>query len=295
MDTKEIINAYNKGHNIVIMPTKTHAPTGIQWSRWCDERQTPQELVGMMVKHPNYSNVGVICGYNNHIVLDFDSFEEYARYISAGYPIDTYAIRTGRGVHLHFRVRKLDKTIQYTHPSGCEVWVNSKFALIPPSIHKSGKPYTVHNDKPIMAIDCITSLGAARQAAERRNSGFAGVEQPENNQNNFSLSGACERSSLDALKLNTPISTILGDCSFTRSGQHHKLGFCPLHDDNHKSLSLHINTNKVRCKSQGCVLSNKWHSVIDLWMLVNGGTVGDAIKALQPEPTIDDLLGMVLQ
>ncbi len=277
--TQRAVIWWGKGYNVVLTPVGNQAK--ISWGRWIHNRQTLGQVSWMLDHSPEtYTNVAIITGFNGHLVLDCDKPGEYDALVTS-YPalLNTFTVKSGRegGYHIHLICDNLPDKLPAKHPLGAEVWSYGHFAQVPGSIHHSGIPYTVHTDKPFLHIASVKDVGIVEDLLtlprKKKNDSIQETEL-------FFFRGNTTSSITDKIKATIPASYVLGDCDFEQSGSEHLLGYCPFHEDNKRSLSIHTVSNKAKCKSPNCILSDSWHSVIDLYMIKNKATQAQAIAAL---------------
>ena len=91
-------------------------------------------------------NIAILTGWQNILVLDFDSPEAYACYHvyqleSNPKVLDTYRVMSNRGIHVYYY---LSEPIRLGSIQNAlfEVKSSGRLCTTPPSIHESGKPYT---------------------------------------------------------------------------------------------------------------------------------------------------------
>ncbi|MFH1134084.1 MAG: phage/plasmid primase, P4 family [Nanoarchaeota archaeon] len=92
-------------------------------------------------------NVGIVCGYGNLRVLDADDpafAEEMSRKVS------TFTVASSRGKHFYF-LTPYDQNHVLTGKRG-EFRAHDQQCAIPPSIHPTGKAYTVSRNLPIISM-----------------------------------------------------------------------------------------------------------------------------------------------
>jgi hypothetical protein len=102
-------------------------------------------------------NVGIICGKvsGNLVVMDLDgSFAIDAFDFQFPHLFNTYRVASGsgQGIHLYYYVGNLPPTTRITgsQHGNIELRANGCYVVAPPSIHPSGKPYTVAYAKDIL-------------------------------------------------------------------------------------------------------------------------------------------------
>jgi hypothetical protein len=99
-------------------------------------------------------NLGIITGWQNLVVVDFDNLEIYFTWRQL-YPIQTYQVLTGRGVHAYF---KIPGQVKSRKLYGVDIKASGGYVLAPPSIHPSRSVYQVLEDAPIMQVTSINDV-----------------------------------------------------------------------------------------------------------------------------------------
>lgn len=113
----------------------------------------------------NLRNIGLIVGWNNLVVIDFDDQSTYNKWLlwisrKGGYVLEvanrTYQVKTARGIHIYVYTK--DREVNRKLP-GIDIKAQGGYVLIPPSIHPSGVQYeAIDPMAPIMAIDNLSDV-----------------------------------------------------------------------------------------------------------------------------------------
>lgn len=206
-------------------------------------------------------NLGLICGWKNLVVLDFDDWPTYANWLSHHTEFETFTVLTARGLHLYYLTeqpatsRKLDRV---------DVKATG-FVLTPPSIHPSGIPYVaVDPTIPIRTVDLWELLPPAPD------SGSAYTEWETRTW----------RGNVDDL-----VSAIKDCCDivsvFVDAKPSSRRGWfvtrCPFHEDHNPSFWIDAEKQICGCFA-GC--TEKPMDVIDLHARLRGITNRQAIREL---------------
>lgn len=216
------------------------------------------------------SNIAVICGWQNLVIVDFDDLVAYDTWMQIygqeGWA-DTYTVCTGRGYHLYYYIEDIPAyTMKWT---GGEIKA-SGYCLCPPSIHPSGARYKATENE-IMDIGSIYDIlpeSVFRHEAEpcRR--------LPQNNP--FAPHPQGQYSSV---KDTARILSFFPDARRTGNGWY--TVYCPFHGDGtqrgHASGWIDDNRNRFGCHA--CI--NGSLSVIDFYMRLNGVDTATAIQELK--------------
>lgn len=146
------LNWLNRGIAVIPIGYKSKRPNRRflqSWDEYKTRLPTVQEINNWFVN--TYTNIAVICGWQNLVVLDFDKIESFWLWAGA-YSMDTYTVTTGRGCHLYFYCQDFpNQTLKWY---GGEIKA-SGYCLAPPSIHPTGTSYKVKLNAPIATIDTI--------------------------------------------------------------------------------------------------------------------------------------------
>jgi hypothetical protein len=119
----------------------------VKWSVWA-ETNTRKMIDREWAKHGGLANIAIACGPSNLVVLDEDKPGEIARWcVTYGITLpDTYAVSTGRGLHLYFRWDHSTKPIGNSPKAteGFKIDVRGKggYAVAEGSKHASGAIYS---------------------------------------------------------------------------------------------------------------------------------------------------------
>ena len=146
-------------HNISIIPCAGKKPALASWEYYQARRADERQLLQWQ-RDGKLTNIGVVCGRvsDNLVVIDLDGQAAVDAY-AITFPdlLDTFAVTSGSGLgmHLYYRVSELPPT---TRVVGCaygnvELRANGMYVIAPPSIHPSGKPYTIARRAPIQPLN----------------------------------------------------------------------------------------------------------------------------------------------
>jgi len=235
-----------------------------------------------------FHNLGVVVGWQNLAVIDFDSDTEYARWQLwiARRPVyrwirQTLQVKTARGVHIYITT---DQLAQNAKLPGIDVKAQGGYVLAPPSIHPSGFEYSVCSGTLPVRIEALSDILPAELLAihtelpEKRTSlvsspvvlaakddPWAKADQPLEP----------DRDLIEQIKQRYRIQDF-----FTRlvpKRDRWAMTNCPFHDD--KSPSMWVDTERQICGCfAGC--TPQPYDVIDLYARLHNLSVQDAIKVM---------------
>jgi len=172
----------SKGLSVIPIKWGDKTPILPSWKPYQGRLPTEEELREWF--SGGESNVAIVTGRvsGNLVVIDFDSKEEYEKWLSqlpshlaraVGW---TWVVETGKGVHVYFRLKEAG-LVPRTKPrvAGRPVDIKGEggYVLAPPSLHPSGKRYT-------FLVDCkaadILTLGREDWEGFLATLGLAGEE-----------------------------------------------------------------------------------------------------------------------
>ena len=221
-----------------------------------------------------YVNAAVITGWEHLCILDFDDMEAFNRWkdwaVVAQYGKTAHKVLqqarmsfSGRGVHIY---TFCPDAINLKLP-GIDILAVRKYALIPPSMHPSGKRYSLGRDAMPAAVPSIMDLfpadqiepvmeqaltSAASTTTERQPltaSVSSGPYDPWDSAGvDYRFAG---EGIITAIKLKYRIESFFPDAF--KSGAGYMLARCPFHNDRSPSLSINVEQQTCKCLAgHGC-------------------------------------------
>ena len=131
-------------------PDSKKLPDG-HWEEFQNRRPTHTELKQFFPG--NLNNIGLIIG-NGLVIIDFD-VQEVFDYWYKLFPIQTYMVKTQRGVHVYIKTKEPAKNY---HSELLDIKAERGYILIPPSVHPSGYVYQVYKDYPIIEVEKLEDV-----------------------------------------------------------------------------------------------------------------------------------------
>lgn len=241
-------------------PYKTSLPSVTELHSWFDT---------------GLHNYGVITGWQNLAVIDFDDMEEYrawswwcfksggtAQYVAK----HAFQVSTSRGIHIYVRLPHKERN----RKAGTKIDIKANgYVLGPGSIHPSGSEYRalrdVFNFPVLQALSDIlpASLITSNQVGVNQNPVVWTIPQVK------SAPGA---GLVEKIKKSFPIESFFPDAH--QSGTRYLLARCPLHDDHNPSMWIDTRDQICGCFA-GC--TSKPLDVINLVGRMNSLNNTDAI------------------
>lgn len=248
----------------------------IKWSQYRDKLPDANQLE--LWFRTWRSNLGVIMGWRNLIVLDFDTMDAFDLWVPVyGQHTDTYTVGTTRGLHLYYFLR--ERWERNFRTMDIDLKANG-FVLAPPSVHPTGKIYKVLNDTVIKEVDSIESLLPAGVIPDDngRSTESIPVSQvimdPWLVAENPTRSPSNNDSQVAQIKRTLRIEDMFASVVIT--GKRYQLVLCPFHDDH--DPSGWIDTEKQLFGCYACKFRPM--DIINLYARLNNLTNVDAIKEL---------------
>jgi len=121
-----------------VIPVGTDKKPLVDWKKYQTEYPTPEVVTEWFTKYPS-ANLAVVTGrISNIVIVDVDVRHNGRRDAFIGY--ETVVAETGNGWHYYFRYK--DGIKNYVRiAEGIDIRGDAGYAILPPSIHSSGKQY----------------------------------------------------------------------------------------------------------------------------------------------------------
>lgn len=253
----------NKGIAPIPIRYKDKKPL-IKWERYQTQLPDDWQVRSWFSNGP--CNLGIICGWQNLVVIDFDNLQAYNDWqLETTLPL-TYSVSTSRGVHLYFYVTNLPQKSQKL--PGIDIKVNG-YILTPPSIHPTGLTYVTFDPRiPILNVENVSDIITLPTLLHTQWNGKS--RQDLDPWYNVDLIGAI-KVRFDILDMVEVIK---------QSGRGWFVALCPFHQDHNPSFWIDSNKGICGCYS-GC--TQQPLDVIDLYARLQGISNEDAIHKMGQE------------
>ena len=227
----------------------------------CSAAEVSSWLIG------DWRNYGVVAGWNNLVIIDFDNIEYFkvwklwamgsdvARIIDSA-----FKVTTSRGIHVY--VSTIDPVVnekRISKSGGIDVQAQRKFVVGPGSIHPSGHVYQPQGEMvfPLVlgGIEEILPLDLfPRVVSEIETGSMPAVEIQHNNTEYDAFSVASFTSEqvdlITKVKSMVRIENLFTDVQKTSPDGRWYAARCPFHNDSHPSLW--IDARRQLCGCQVC-------------------------------------------
>jgi hypothetical protein len=264
----------------------------VAWNEFRERLPSTRELYGWF--HGRPTNVALVCGWQDLVVVDFDDCDIYGAWrawalatggIAADVAELSYQVHTARGVHVYMALDEPPGTLKLDR---IDVKAAGGYVLAPPSVHPQGvayAPFELH--APIIRagkLDEILPDGLCPSNPVAPEPPAITVQRVDAPVTNNPWQAAIEPARvngdgpnlIDAAHDRLDLLSMLPHPVYRRGNYY--WARCPLHEDTDPSLSYDPRKDKVFCWA-GCT-GGHWYDAIDFYAALSGMTLGDAIQAL---------------
>lgn len=252
-----------------------------RWRSWITNTP-PEEYIDVWFKDVN-RNIGVLCG-NKFVVIDFDSKEEYSKFVER-VPVawksiidNTHRVETSRGVHVY--VDPLQPTTTRHLHNFIDIRSTGSFVLAPPSTHPCGMKY-LEDGKPILQVDSIEEvIPLETYELECFTKKDLGTWE--------SVKTMDDGDMINAEHIKSALSIVEVVSWYTRvsritKGSQWAIARCPhpSHEDRHPSFAMNLVNNRCNCLTPWCALHHqRWFDVFDLYCIMESVDFKTALSNL---------------
>lgn len=252
----------------------------IHWRNWTDK--LPSIDLARQWFEPRFKrNIGLCCGMNNLVVIDFDNMDYYKSWYGGLKRVwkrtfdSTYQVNTARGIHFYFRTRELEQSRKLKE--GVDIKACYSFVVAPPSIHPSGAIYT-SNTRDVIRVDNTTDL-FPYPVFDSKPAIVIPTEWdcPDEHKEILSIKDIKSKISI--------VEFVSGYTKLHKTSADGRwwMGRCPAitHRDSHPSFRVDTRSKRCTCLSGGCILFNqRGLDVFDFYQIMNGVDLKTAIRDL---------------
>lgn len=230
-------------------------------------------------------NVGIACGgMNNLVVLDFDDYNYYEKFMKE-FDSDftrnismTHKVKTRRGIHVYFFTTKREDN-RHSQEWNIDIQSYGKYVLTTPSIHPSGSIYRNIDFNGVITIENLDIIKKDLVEFEPTS-----IELPQKSKSwldNIYMPDTRTDTRYQEILERYPIHVFVEQFSkLERTSSGFFIAKCMCHNDKNPSLSVNPKHNTVKCFSSSCTLSDKWRNIIQLYTKVHNCNTTQAIEAL---------------
>jgi hypothetical protein len=244
----------------------------LPWRTYENQQPTHDQVEGWFIS--GVMNLALVCGSGGLVCLDFDNLADYQYLLQAqgaGGLCETYAERTGRGVHLFYQVT--DQAPEAFAAGPIEVLGRGHLVNLAPSIHPSGFVYSVLCEHKIKRVEAVQLFNLVSEKPGPDKSQSKGRAVP--------LTKNVTGDLVTRIKARYPIEKLAAAVvTFKHEYRHRYLtACCPFHDDKDPSFWVDVEHQTFGCHSPSCV-AYLGGDIINLFALCHKLTVNEAIRQL---------------
>lgn len=274
--------------------------TGGTWKQYFAALPTEYQVKNWLAS--GWQNFGIVCGWNNLVVIDFDNMDYYNVWRLWGvsqpeiirYAIEaSFKVKTSRGVHVYVSTLEPEANSKRLKKSGgIDIQAQRKYVVGPGSIHPSGHvyepmdnnfifPYALDGIETILPFDLFPPIIAEPETGTMP---IVPIAPVHTEYGPFEVASGASGSpqGLDLIakvKQVVRIENLFHDARFTSPDKRWLACRCPFHDDN--KPSFWIDTRRQLCGCQVCGMLPM--DVINLYARMHNMPESLAVSAMAQE------------
>jgi len=279
MNKLEETARYWQGQGVATIPIhwKSKSPEVKTWTPYTGRLPNDEELDRWYIT--DHHNIGVVAGWQNLCILDFDTVDKYTSWIywaehnstvAATVLLTSRIVMSARGVHLYFYTRERGRNMKL---EGVDVLCDRKYALTAPSIHPSGVSYSVLQDNTPVRIQSIDQMIPPEWIQQEETKLLQQAAEAPIRKTEWS---ADYLGPIEKIKQHYRIEDFFPD-AIPSGGNWYKVS-CPLHEDRHPSAGINIEQQIFTCFTH--CYGRKPLDVIGLYAKMHGISENDAIREM---------------
>lgn len=249
--------------NIAVMPLYHRSKTPIlsTWGYLQSQLPSEQELNSWFPT--DWNNYAVICGWNNLVVIDFDTFELFdlwrlvLRANGMSRIVETsFKVITSKGFHVYLRTaEKAVNSKRIARSAGIDVQAVGKYVVGPGCVHPNGTQYVPVGELRLIEVPSVESVLPVEFFPHVRCDDVvyngAPVELTATNTEYQSDPLTDTRDLISKVKASVRIESLFPSASrSSRDGRWLK-ALCPFHDDRHESFWIDVHRQLCGCQVCG--------------------------------------------
>lgn len=293
-------NFINQGISVIPLRHRGKEPEssliGGTWEQYRTQIPTEYQLECWL--HSDWQNYGVVCGWRNLVVIDFDAMEQFSMWLdwfallnrhTEVYPMP-YIVRSARGAHVYISCPTLEANEKRR---GVDVKCHG-YVVGPGSVHPSGTQYAPMTDFRLIdvySMDTILPVDLFPRVVPEASCGQIGhiflpslssvdykSTPTEYDPYQMAMFGGAE-DLITTVKSRVRIETMFPGAVKTSADGRWLAALCPFHDDHNPSLW--IDTRRQLCGCQTCGMRPM--DAINLYSRIHGLSESDAVTAMAKE------------
>lgn len=269
-------------------------------STWCElQSKLPSEQEMNSWFATDWCNYAVIAGWQNLVVIDFDTFELFdlwrlvMRFLNLRHVVETsFKVVTAHGLHVYLRtMERTENSKRIAKSGGIDVQAQGRYVVGPGCVHPSGTQYVPVGELQLLEVESIEQVLPLEYFPSVRTDDViyhgAPVEFVSNHTeyqdiDPFSLASCDSVDLITKVKASVRIESLFPGAVRSSTDGRWLKAICLFHDDHHESFW--IDTRRQLCGCQVCGF--KPLDVVNLYSKMHGINNHDAVIALACELSI---------
>lgn len=237
----------------------------------------------------DWNNYGVICGWCNLVVIDFDSmflFDLWREWVSATqYGCTGFRVQTRKGMHVYLQtITPAANDKRVSRSGGVDIQAQGKYVVGPGCVHPSGFVYEPIGDFVFPVVDSVESVLPLdlfpRVRAEAAYNGAQVVF--ERSDTEYLLDPFDTRDLISKVKSLVRIESLFTGVQRSSTDGRWLKALCPFHQDKHQSAWIDTVRQLAGCQ----VCGMKPMDIINVYARTRGMSESAAVKALAQEVNV---------
>ena len=239
----------------------------------------------------DWNNYAVICGWNNLVVLDFDTFEWFdlwratMRYLDMNWVVATsFKVITAHGMHVYLRTtERAENSKRIARSAGIDVQAQGRYVVGPGCVHPSGTQYVPVGALRLIEVESVEAvLPVAYFPKVTAECGEFNGAVPEfvysNTEYQFDPM-TDTRDLISKVKSSVRIETLFTGVQRSSTDGRWLKALCPFHADAHQSAWIDVKRQLAGCQ----VCGMRPMDVINVFSRMRNISVSAAVTALAQE------------
>jgi len=243
----------------------------------------------------DWNNYGVICGWGNLVVLDFDTFEWFdlwratMHYLNMNWVVATsFKVITAHGMHVYLRTtERAENSKRIARSAGIDVQAQGRYVVGPGCTHPTGTQYVpvgelhlveVPNVETILPVDLFPRVTAETAKFNGTMPEFVSTNTECQN-DPFAQASMDAMDLISKIKASVRIETLFAGVQRSSVDGRWLKALCPFHDDKHQSAWIDTLRQLAGCQVCGMPPMD----VINVFSRMRNISVSAAVTALAEE------------
>lgn len=268
---------------------RSKEPSASTWREYQERLPTHTEYLSWF--RTDWCNYGVIAGWNNLVVLDFDSLLHFSLWREFMFASNmarvfetAFKVVTNHGLHVYLRTsERTENSKRIALSGGIDVQAQGKYVVGPGCVHPSGTQYVPVGELQLVQVDCIETVlpvdlfpYASTEPSAYNGSPIALPTIPSNNIDPLAFSAL---DLISKVKASVRIESLYAGVQRSSVDGRWLKALCPFHTDSHQSAWIDTHRQIAGCQ----VCGMKPMDCINFVARARGISDRDAVIALAAE------------